>query len=146
MPSVKAFDSDSPKSLLLSGEVYLGVVWSGEAALTILENPKKFNYVIPAEGGGIWMDNMVIPKTSKNKELAQRFINFILRPDISAKLSKAYPYGNPNKASHALTDAKIMKNPASYPSQASLKKAEWLKDVGQASGLYDRIWTELKGE
>jgi spermidine/putrescine transport system permease protein len=144
-PSIKAFDSDSPKSLLLSGEVWLGIVWSGEAALANMENP-KITYVLPEEGGGIWMDNLAIPKSARNKDLAHEFINFLLRPDISAKLSKAFPYGNPNLASHALTDEWILENPICYPSKEALKKAEWLKDVGSATLLYDRIWTELKGQ
>lgn len=145
LPSVKAFDSDSPKSLLLSGEAYLGVVWSGEAALANIENP-NIAYVIPSEGGGMWMDNLAIPKTSKNKELAQKFINFLLRPEVSVELSKAYPYGNPNKAALALLDPKLLANKASYPPAESLKHVEWLKDVGAATTEYDRVWTELKGE
>jgi spermidine/putrescine transport system permease protein len=145
MPSIKAFDSDSPKSLLLSGEVHLGMVWNGEAVLAAVENPKII-YVLPAEGGGIWMDTLAIPKSAKNKKLAHEFINFMLRPEISARLSEAFPYGNPNKASHALTDPGILSNPAAYPSASALRKAEWLTDVGEATVLYDRIWTELKGQ
>lgn len=145
MPAVKAFDSDSPKSLLLSGEVHLGMVWNGEAVLAAAENPKII-YVLPAEGGGIWMDTLAIPKSAKNKSLAHEFINFMLRPEISAKLSEAFPYGNPNRASHELTDPSILNNPAAYPPASALKKAEWLTDVGEATVLYDRIWTELKGE
>lgn len=145
VPLVKAFDSDSPKSLLLSGEVYLGMVWSGEAVLANMENPNII-YVIPEEGGGIWMDNLAIPKSARNKDMAHKFIDFLLRPQIGAKLSEAYPYGNPNKASHAFTSPEIIKNPACYPSAAALKRAEWLTDVGAATVIYDRIWTELKGE
>ena len=145
MPAVKAFDSDSPKSLLLSGEVYLGMVWNGEAVLAALENPNIL-YVIPEEGGGIWMDTLAIPKSAKNKDLAHEFINFLLRPEISAQLSEAFPYGNPNKASHAFTDPKILNNPAAYPPESALQKAEWLKDVGEATVIYDRILTELKAE
>ena len=145
MPAVKAFDSDSPKSLLLSGEVYLGMVWNGEAVLAALENPNII-YVMPEEGGGIWMDTLAIPKSARNKELAHEFINFLLRPEISAQLSEAFPYGNPNKESHALTDPVILNNPAAYPPDSAVQKAEWLEDVGEATVVYDRIWTELKGE
>ena len=143
MPAVKAFDSDSPKSLLLSGEVYIGMVWSGEAVLASMENP-RITYILPQEGGGIWMDVLAIPRAARNKDTAHQFIDFLLRPQISAQLSKAYPYGNPNKASHAFTDPKILNNPAAYPPAAALKKTEWLTDVGQATLVYDRIWTELK--
>jgi spermidine/putrescine-binding protein len=146
MPSIKAFDSDSPKSMLLSGEVTIGVVWSGEAALVIRDQPGKFSYLLPSEGGSIWMDSMAIPTTSQNPELAHKFINFILRPEISAQLSDAFLYGNPNLAAHALMPPEMLSNPASYPSESALEKAEWLDDVGAAAALYDRVWTELKGQ
>jgi spermidine/putrescine-binding protein len=92
------------------------------------------------------MDTICIPKGAPHKDLAVKFIDYILRPEVSAKLSKAFPYGNPNTASHAVTDKKILKNPASYPSMDRLKKAEWLKDVGKFTTEYDRIWTEVKGQ
>lgn len=145
MPLVKVFDTDSPKTLLMSGEVWIGMVWSGEAALANQENP-KIKYVIPKEGGGIFMDNICIPKSAPHKELAHKFIDYVLRPEVSAQLSEAFPYGNPNAASHALTSKKIMSNPASYPPKASIAKAEWLKDVGDFTTEYDRIWTEVKGQ
>lgn len=145
MPLVKAFDSDSPKSLLLSGEVWLGLVWSGEAALANQENP-HIVYVLPKEGGGRWQDNLAIPKGARHKRTAEVFINYLLRPEVSAELSQAFPYGNPNVVSHKLTPPEILKNPASYPPSDMLGKAEWLKDVGSATVLYDRIWTEVKGE
>ena len=144
VPAIKAFDSDNPKGHLLSGEAWLGVLWSGDAALAGMENP-DITYVLPEEGGGLWMENLVIPKGSRNPELAHEFINFILRPEVSAKLAEAFPHGNPNQAAHALIDPEILNNPASYPPAEALEKAEWLIDVGEATVLYDQIWTEIKG-
>ncbi len=144
VPSIKAFDSDNPKALLLSGEAWLGVVWSGDAALAYREN-SAIDYIMPAEGGGIWVDNLAVPKGSRHPELAHQFINFMLRPEIRARLAEAYPHGNPNKAAHALMPPEVLANPASYPPDAALAKAEWLQDVGDATKLYDEIWTEIKG-
>jgi spermidine/putrescine-binding protein len=143
-PNVKAYNSDSPKTLLLSGEVWIGAVWSGEAALARRENP-NIAYVLPREGAGIWMDNLAIPRGAPHKYTAEVFINYLLRPEVSALLSEAYPYGNPNVASYDYTDPAYLRNPISYPPRKALFNAEWLMDIGEAMELYDRIWTEIKG-
>src|SRR5690606_9787333 len=79
---VKIFYSDSPKTALLGGDVDLGLVWCGEAALLWNEN-KKFKYVLPKEGAHIFVDVLAIPQRAKNVENAHLFINYLLRPEIS---------------------------------------------------------------
>jgi spermidine/putrescine transport system substrate-binding protein len=96
LPLVKVYDSDSPKTALLNGDVDLGVIWSGEAAILIQEQGKKFAYVLPKEGGHMFIDNLAIPKGSENVEIAHQFINYVLRPDVSKKISEDFPYTNPN--------------------------------------------------
>lgn len=110
-PNIKAYNSDSPKDLLLGGGVVAGVVWSGEAAKAMEENP-KIRYVIPSEGSTIWMDNMTIPKGAPHRYTAEVFINFLLDPTVSARLSRAYPYGNPNKEAHKHLSRDHLANPA----------------------------------
>ena len=97
LPNVKLFDSDSPKTALLSGEVWLGQTWNGEAALAHRENP-DIEYICPKEGCGIWFDNLAIPKGAPHKDAAQAFFNFVLRPEESILITKEFPYSNPNKA------------------------------------------------
>lgn len=144
-PNIKAFNSDSPKDLLLGGEVQAGIVWSGEAA-QLLRESDKFRYILPVEGATIWMDNMAIPKGSKRKYTAEVFINFLLDPAVSARLSVAYPYGNPNVEAVKLLPEEFRTNPAINPPEDTLKRADWLEDLGdEMNQLYDRIWTELKG-
>lgn len=60
MPNIRVFDSDSPKTPLLAGDVDLGIVWNGEAFLAAQENP-AFKYVFPEEGSIIFYDGMAIP-------------------------------------------------------------------------------------
>jgi spermidine/putrescine transport system substrate-binding protein len=83
LPLVKVYDSDSPKTPLLNGDVDLGVVWSGEAAILINEEPGKFVYVLPKEGAHMFIDNMAIPKGAKNVDTAHKFIDYLLRPEVS---------------------------------------------------------------
>jgi spermidine/putrescine-binding protein len=137
---VKVFDSDSPKTPLLNGDVDLGVVWSGEAARLIQEN-KKFTYVLPAEGYHPFVDVLAIPTTVKNVGAAHRFIDYILRPEVSVLISAEFPYTNPNAAARKLLTPEQLANPASYP---KLEKFNTFRDIGKAAADVDRMLTDLK--
>ena len=137
---VKVFDSDSPKTPLLNGDVDLGIVWSGEAAILWNQN-KKFQYVIPAEGAHQYIDVLAIPAGAKNKAEAHQFINYILRPAVSKLVSAAFPYTNPNAAARKLLTAAELANPASYPAGGKL---ETFRDIGKVAADIDRLVTDLK--
>lgn len=137
---VKVFDSDSPKTPLLNGDVDLGVVWSGEAAKLINEN-KKFAYVLPAEGYHPFVDVLAIPTTAKNITAAHRFIDYILRPEVSVLISAEFPYTNPNAAARKLLTAEQLANPASYP---KVEKLNTFRDIGKAAADIDKLVTDLK--
>lgn len=143
MPNIKAFDSDSPKTLLINGEAKAALVWGAEVSLAVRDNP-NIKVVFPTEGMYLWQDNFFIPKDAPHKKAAELFINFILEPDISAEISKAFPYANPNLEAHKLIDQAILNDPAVYPPKEELAKGEHLKDVGEATAIYDRIWSEVK--
>lgn len=141
--NIKLFDSDSPKTSLINGEASVGYVWGAEAYLAEQQN-KDLKTFFPKEGMYLWQDNFVIPKGAKNKENAEKFINFILDPKISAEISKVYPYANPNVAAQKLIDPKVLSNTTLYPDAEQQKIGEHLKDVGDASKTYDDIWTKFK--
>ncbi|MBI2839041.1 MAG: extracellular solute-binding protein [Acidobacteria bacterium] len=145
MPLVKTFDSDSPKTLLLNGEADAGIVWGAEATLAHRENP-AIDFVMPADGGELYLDNMAIPRGAPHMANALTFIDYILEPEVSLQLSRAYPYGNPNREAKAIMDPQLLNEGATYPPPEDLRRGEWLVDVGEATALYDRIWTEVKGQ
>ncbi|ERJ44850.1 hypothetical protein N581_01435 [Lactobacillus jensenii MD IIE-70(2)] len=65
--NVKAIISDEIKMYMIQNEAALAVTWSGEAS-EMLDNNSHLHYVVPEEGSNLWFDNMVIPKTAKNKK------------------------------------------------------------------------------
>jgi spermidine/putrescine-binding protein len=150
-PNIKLFDSDSPKTALLSGEAVAGVVWNGEASLAHQENP-KITYVLPEEGMGLWYDNLAIPSGAPHKDAATAFLNFVLRPDMSILITKAFPYSSVNKAALELlkttepdTYKQYMEFPATNPPADAIKNGKIIVDVGDATTLWDKVWTEVKG-
>lgn len=142
-PNIKAYDSDSPKTMLINGEAKIGFVWGAEASLAKREN-KNLKVVIPKEGLFLQQDNFVIHKDSKNVKAAELFMNFIMEPEISAEISKAFPYANPNTAAYPLIDKNIIEDIGIYPPVAEVKKGEHLKDLGDKDKLFDKIWSEVK--
>ena len=145
LPLVKVFDSDSPKTALLNGDVALGVVWGGEGAI-LLNEDRKFKWVVPAEGAHLFVDNLAIPKTATHVKNAQLFMNFVLRPDISAKISDAFPYLNPNAAARELLTPAQRGNPASYPTADELARMQTFKDIGEHATKIDELVTSQKAQ
>ena len=113
---IAAFVPDTGQTLLDQGEVNLTMEWSGDIFQVMKDNP-NLRYAIPKEGTIVFSDNMAIPKGAPHKELAEKFINFILQPEVGAKISNFTHYGSPNKAAidKGLIDPKDLKNPQIYP-------------------------------
>lgn len=137
---VKVFDSDSPKTALLNGDVDLGIVWSGEAAILWNED-RKFQYVLPAEGAHQFVDVLAIPADARNPAEAHALINYILRPEVSKLISAKFPYTNPNLAARKLLSPEELANPASYPKEGRL---ETFRDIGRLAADIDQLVTDLK--
>lgn len=141
LPLVKVFDSDSPKTALLNGDVDIGIVWSGEAAI-LWEEDQKFQYVLPAEGAHRFIDSLAVPANAKNPEGAFLFMDYILRPEVSKQISEEFPYTNPNLAARKLLTPEQLANPASYP--PGNPKLETFRDIGDAAVRIDKLVTDLK--
>ncbi|AOS46222.1 Spermidine/putrescine-binding periplasmic protein precursor [Lacunisphaera limnophila] len=138
---VKVFDSGSPKTALLNGDVDIGIVWSGEAALLWKED-QKFKYVLPAEGAHRFIDIFAIPADAPHKDAAHAFINYILKPEVSKIVSENFPYTNPNLEARKLLTPEEQANPASYPTGSP--KLETFRDIGKAAAEIDQLMTDLK--
>jgi spermidine/putrescine transport system substrate-binding protein len=144
LPLVKVYDSDSPKTALLNGDVDLGIVWSGEGAILINEGGGRFSYTLPSEGAHMFIDSLAIPTTAQNVPAAHRFIDYLLRPEVSVKISADFPYTNPNVEARKLLSEAERANAASYP-QGELKLTTF-RDIGDAAAEVDKLFTDVKAQ
>ncbi len=142
MKLIKVYDSDSPKTSLLNGDVDIGVVWGGEAARLWRDN-KKFKYVLPSEGAHMFVDVWAIPNNARNVEAAHKFLDYIMRAEVAAEVSRAFPYLNPNVAAQKLLTKEELENPASYP-KIDIKSLGIFRDVPGSGALTDEVYTDLK--
>lgn len=142
-PYVFSYDSDQFEDLIVADEVIYGHGYSGDYFQAALEDERVW-YVIPEEGATVWADNMCIPKTSKNRYTAEVFLNYILQPEIAARITNFTWFGSPVGAANEFIDSEILEEPAIYPPDEVMARLEWIEDVGDATPIYERIWTEVK--
>jgi len=150
VPGIKAFDSDSPKSALIAGDVDLGMTWTGEAFLAQQENP-AIQYVYPTEGAILWQDNWAMPADAPHTDAAYAWLNYTNQGNIFWMMLRDFPYTNPNKA--ALDYAKdnqadiynaYINSPITNTPAEAIQNGHRIDDVGDALPIYDQIWTEVK--
>lgn len=149
---VKIFDSDSPKTALIGGDADLGIVWTGEVALAQRENP-AIQYIYPTEGPIRWQDNYGIPTDAPHLDAAYAWLNYSMQPDVFWRMLEEFPYTNPSTGALEyarenypdLYDTYINSNITNTPADV-LAAAHYIEDVGEATPLYDQVWTEVKGE
>ena len=110
-------------STIVTGEIVAGMFYSGDA-LMVMEFDENIEYVLPAEGSMIWIDHMVVMKSSKNKELAWQFINFVNDPENAAQLAEFVYSATPNLAAEKLLPDEFLQDPVIYPDINALSKSE----------------------
>lgn len=142
-PFLFSFDSDQFEDLIVADEVIYGHGYSGDYFAAAVEDERIW-YAIPVEGATIWADNLCIPKTSKNAYTAEVFINYILEAENAAKITNFTWFASPVEAANEFIDPEILEEPAIYPPDEVMAKLEWIKDVGEATPIFERIWTEVK--
>ncbi|HZE97556.1 MAG TPA: spermidine/putrescine ABC transporter substrate-binding protein [Planctomycetota bacterium] len=147
---VLAFDGQ-PKTRLVKGEAWIAQCYSGDAlqaaGAPAKERSGEIGYVIPKEGGTIWVDNICIPKGAPNRELAHKFIDYLLRADVSAAISNEVSYANPNEAAQKLISKEILDNRAANPTDDELKRCSLFMELApELKKTLDDAWAQVKGK
>ena len=142
-PNIKAYDSDSPKTLLAANDVAVGIVYNIDAGQAIMEN-EEIDVVFTEEPCEISIDNFVITANAKNKENAEKFIDFVLRPDIYKMILDEFPGVCINDAALDVLDETYFNNPGSNVAPEEIRRANLVGEVGEAVTWYDEVFTKMK--
>lgn len=137
------YNSTNFADLVASGEACIAEGWNGNFSQAAASNP-KVKYVLPDEGGTMWVDGLSIVKSAANKDAAYAFIDYISQPEVAAKAAKLSKSATVIPAAKALLPKEIAENAAIYPSDERLKKADFILDMGDAMKLYQDGWTKVK--
>jgi spermidine/putrescine transport system substrate-binding protein len=133
------------KNKVLAHVCKMAMVYNGDAVRGMKEDPDTY-YFVPREGSEIWLDNIAIPAKAPHRELAEKFINYILDAKIGAQLSTFNRYATPNKAAREFIAPEDLKNPVIYPPPEVMQKLQFVKDLGAKSQWYDELWTQIKSK
>ena len=79
---------------LALGDTWIAVAWSGDIAQLQADNP-GLEWVIPSQGGMLWVDNAMIPVGAKNPEGANKFLNYVYDPAVAGPLYESILYVPP---------------------------------------------------
>ncbi len=142
-PLVRTYNSSNFEDVLLSGDVWVAQGWNGQFARAMEQDP-DLDYVIPREGGTLFIDSLVIPRSAPDPELAHAFMDFVMEKEIAAEICATMQYSTPNRAALPLLPERLRRNRAVFPSDAEVARLELIDDIGEATLDFDRAWTEVK--
>ena len=143
-PLVRAYLNAEVRDQLVAGDVLVAQLWSTTAAQA-LDGAPSLDFTFPTEGFPLYCDCAVILRESRRQELAHEFLNYILRPRVSACIAQATLTATANGAARALLAEKIRSSPTLYPPPDVMQRGQWPGTLPTAAQrLRDRIWTEVK--
>lgn len=143
-PMVYSYLVDEAQDEMIAENAAMALVYSGEAALA-MEYNDKLAYSVPKEGSNIWIDSWFLPKTCKNQENAEKFLDFLCRPDIAAMNFEYVYYATPNKALYDTLSQEVKDNAVIFPGDKILSNCEVLKSMdSDTMAKYSDLWKEMK--
>ncbi|MBI4816372.1 MAG: spermidine/putrescine ABC transporter substrate-binding protein [Deltaproteobacteria bacterium] len=133
------------KNRVAGGLADMAVVWNGDAIKAMSEDAEgRLGFVIPKEGSVAWADVMVVTGKGPNPSASYAFVNHLLEAKTGARLSNFNKFATPNAASMSFINPQDAANKALYPPEEEVAKLQHLRDLGDASRLYDEVWTAVK--
>jgi spermidine/putrescine-binding protein len=141
---VKAYDADDFSGVLERGDVTLAHGFNGQLAKVAAKDKSKFAFVVPKEGATLWIDTFCIPAKAKNTAEAHELLNYILEPEVNAKIVNEVSYASSNLAAKKLVKPEIGNDPSVYPPDDVIARCEMMVDLGdEVMAVIDKIWEEV---
>ena len=143
---LRAYINAEVRDQLVSGDVLMAQLWSTTAESAIRGAvPGKLGFAFPREGFPVYCDNAAILRESRHVEAAHRFIDYLLRPKVNARIAIAAETATANAAARTLLPPDVAGSRTLYPDSETMKRAVWPPPLASAAQRYrDRIWTEIK--
>lgn len=141
-PNIRLIKDDNIQDDLLSGEIHAAVMYTGQVTLAKLANP-DLKVVFPKEGIGFGIMANFIPSNAPHPDAAYQFIDYILRPEVSAKSFEFLGYYCTNKEADALINENyqdFLTLPANFTGDT-----EMIQNISaHAEEAHTKVWTEFK--
>jgi spermidine/putrescine transport system substrate-binding protein len=141
--TVKMFTSDTI-DILKNKEVAAAQAYSSDALQAASKSGGKIEYILPAEGSTMAIDNLVLIKGGKNPAAALKLINFLLSQESEKDRVQNVMTGPILKGTKALLSPELQQNKALFPAADVRRRLEAIHDLGKDNHLYEELWTEVK--
>jgi spermidine/putrescine transport system substrate-binding protein len=144
-PLVKIYDSDTFHEKLLAGDVRLQQGFNGQFAKAIAEKPDELAFVVPKEGGTLWIDTLAIAARARHPANAHTLMDYLMRPDVAAKVATFAAYATPNLKAFEKLEPGLRNNPIIYPPADVLSRCQSMEPLSPAlTRRIDALLTEVK--
>ncbi len=142
---VQGYVMDEVFDKMGAGDALIAPYYAGDA-LTILEDNEDLNFVVPKSGTNLFIDAMCIPSSSRQKEAAEMYINFMCEPDIAYANIDYICYSTPHQAAYDMLDEEVRESPVSYPDSDFIanKTTVFVNLSDEANLKMQSLWTEMK--
>jgi spermidine/putrescine transport system substrate-binding protein len=134
---------DKAIAKLISGEATIMIGWMGDGVYASGKHP-AIRYVFPEEGALLWGDSFIISANSPNQYTAEVFLNYLLRPEISAQIVNEYFYATANEPALPFIQPEISGNPIVFPPKQDFEKTEWYSPINpEMEKRHADIWNRF---
>lgn len=137
-PNLRAYISAAVKGQLISGDIAAAQLYLSDARMA-RDEESQVAFAVPREGSTLYADYFAIPRDAPNRRAAHAFLNYVLRADVGAAISNEGGGASPNGAALPL-----LTDPVPPPDAALQARLEFQRDLGAATDVWDRMWTEVK--
>ncbi|MCL4795586.1 MAG: spermidine/putrescine ABC transporter substrate-binding protein [Bryobacteraceae bacterium] len=141
-PLVRAYLNAEVRDQMVAGDILACQLWATTAQQAMDEAP-ELRFAFPEEGFPLYADCAVVLKESDRAELAHRFIDYLMRPEVGAAIVRESRTATCNLA--ALRVLGEVLPPTLHLDQPVLARGQWFAAMPSvAQRLRDRLWTEIK--
>ena len=146
-PLVQGYFMDQVFQKMTNEEGWLAPYYSGDGANMITgdDGNENIGYFVPDQGTNLFVDAMCVLKTSQNKELAEKYINFMCRSDVATANAEYICYSTPHTEALSMLSDEVRNNLMFYPKKEVIEKAEvYITLPDKTLKLQKDLWIKLK--
>nr|WP_298173234.1 extracellular solute-binding protein [uncultured Pseudomonas sp.] len=143
-PNLRYVDSERYIEDLTNGRLCVAMAWVGDA-LAAADAGQPVRFLVPDEGSVLFIDNLVIPSSARRADLAHRFIDYLMQPEVAALITAETLYPNGNADSHEFLDAALRNQPGLYPDMETKRRLHALEALPEKHGVVrDKLWAGFR--
>ncbi|MES2817522.1 MAG: polyamine ABC transporter substrate-binding protein [Pseudomonadota bacterium] len=142
-PNLRYIDSERYIDDLSSGRLCMAMAWVGDA-LAAAQAGQPVRFLVPDEGSVLFIDNLAIHSGAPRADLAHRFIDYLMQPQVAALITSETLYPSGNADSQAFLDESLRTQPGLYPDTNTKRRLHPLETLPEKySAERNAVWTRF---